>query len=101
MKEAQMLNDWRTVQLFLEENGVFEVQIDSINKTLVRCSCRGAKPQTKCAHAKFVRENMLENDGHYAVHIPVEVDEDEAMEAMDNAESFRNFIIKYGKVEVI
>lgn len=101
MKEAQMLNDWRTVQLFLEENGVFEVQVDSINKMLVRCTCRGAKPQAKCAHAKFVRDNMLENDGHYSVHISAEIDEELALEAMDNAESFRDFIIKYGKVEVI
>lgn len=101
MKEAQMVNDWRTVQLFLEENGVFEVQVDSINKSLVRCTCRGTKPQAKCAHAKFVRDNMLQNDGHYAVHIPVEIDEEVAFEAMESAESFRNFIIKYGKVEVI
>lgn len=101
MKATKMLSDWRTVQLFLDNNGVFEVQVDSLSKFLVRCSCRGEKPQAKCAHAKFVRENMMANDGHYTVHIPAEVDEDIAAEAMADAEAFRNFIIKYGKVEVL
>ena len=101
MKESTVVNDWRTVQLFLEENGVFEVQVDALSKFRIRCTCRGPKPQNKCAHAKFVYENMLENEGHYSVHIPVEIEEEIALEAMEDAASFREFIIKYGKVEVI
>ena len=44
---------------------------------------------------------MDANNGHYTVHIPVEIEEEEADAAMASAESFREFIIKYAKVEVL
>ena len=44
---------------------------------------------------------MQENDGHYTVSIPVEIDEEEATAAVSSSEAFREFIIKYGKVEVL
>jgi hypothetical protein len=44
---------------------------------------------------------MQENEGHYTVSIPVEVDDEDAIAATSSAEAFRNFIIKYGRVEVI
>lgn len=100
MKESTMIHDWRTVQLFLEQSGVVEVEVDSLNVKNVRCTCSSSliKP---CAHVKFVKKNMQENDGHYTVSIPVEVDDEDAAAATSSAEAFRNFIIKYGKVEVI
>lgn len=101
MKELNMISDWKTVQLFLDEAGVSEVQIDSLNPYSVRCNCRGTKPSTKCAHVKHVKKVMGENDGHYTIHIPVEVDEDIADLAMSDNDAFRDFIIRYAKVEVI
>jgi hypothetical protein len=44
---------------------------------------------------------MNENDGHYTVHIPVEIEDEEAEMAMKDANAFRHFIIKYAKVEVL
>lgn len=100
MRDVRMISDWRTVQLFLDLTGVVEVQVDSLNPNSVRCDCKGAGT-TRCAHVKHVRREMAANDGHYTIHIPVEVDEDIAELAMGDSAAFRDFIIKYGKVEVI
>ena len=101
MKDATMLSDWRTVQLFLSNEGVAEVEVDALRPYQARCNCKGGKNKGKCAHVKYVREIMDENNGHYTVTIPVEVDEEVADEAMASAEAFREFIIRYGKVEVL
>ena len=101
MKESTMIHDWRTVQLFVGEYGVSEVEVDSLNAKNVRCTCHPNSLTAKCAHVKHVKKTMLENNGHYTVSIPVEIDEEEAEIATASSEAFRNFIIKYGKVEVL
>jgi hypothetical protein len=101
VKDLTMASDWRTVQLFLSEEGVAEVQVDSLQKHVARCDCRSYRMKSKCEHVKYIQKIMEANDGHYTVHIPVEIKDEEAEEAMKNAESFRNFIIKYAKVEVL
>lgn len=101
MKESTMLHDWRTVQLFLDPEGIAEVEVDSANPKLIKCTCRSHNSVRGCAHTKFVKKNMQENDGHYTVSIPVEVDDEDAIAATSSAEAFRQFIIKYGKVEVL
>ena len=101
MKESIMTNDWRTVQLFLEPYGVAEVEVDSKNPKLIRCTCPSYNSVRGCNHTKYVKKNMQENDGHYTVSIPVEVDDEDAIAATSSASAFRDFIIKYGKVEVI
>lgn len=92
---------WRTVQMFLEEYGVVEAEVDQDNPSKVRCSCPQFAKVARCKHTKYVRSQMDSNQGHYSIHIPVHVDEDEAIRAMKSAPLFREFIIKYGKVEVI
>ena len=101
MKESTMIHDWRTVQLFLSENGVAEVEVDSLNAKNVKCTCHPNSLASRCAHVKYVKKNMLENNGHYTISIPVEIDEEEAESAAASSEAFRSFIIKYGKVEVL
>lgn len=98
-----MSTDWRTVQLFLDETnvGVFEVQIDSDDSRKVRCDCPAFGNSSRCKHVKFVKNTMAENDGNYAIQIPEEISDEEALEAMSDPEAFRDFIIKYGTVEVI
>jgi hypothetical protein len=97
LKESTLLHDWRTIQLFLGEDGVAEVEVDSLNPINIRCTC----PKARCAHVKFVKKEMQGNHGQYTVSIPVEVEDGVAEEAMTDAKSFRDFIIRYGKVEVI
>jgi hypothetical protein len=44
---------------------------------------------------------MAENDGHYAILVPDDVPEDVADKANESAESFREFVLKYARVEVL
>lgn len=89
--------------MFVEEAGVFEVEVDSADdkKKRVRCTCPAFQHSTRCKHAKFVREVMDENDGHYTVQVLVDTPDEAAIEAMESAEAFREFIIKHAKVETL
>ena len=94
--------DWRTVQLFLGEDGVSEVSIAAHDSRKVRCTCNSFFGSARCKHTKFVKQRMQENNGNYSISIPEEIDDEDAYEAMENgAESFREFVLKYGVVEVI
>jgi hypothetical protein len=44
---------------------------------------------------------MLVNGGQYAVLIPQEIPEELALEANDTAAKFREFVVKYAKIEVL
>lgn len=101
MKGIHVKSGWRTVQLFLDKDGISEVEVDSTKPNVARCNCHQFALKKKCDHVKFIKKIMDENDGHYTVHIPVEIEDDEAELAMKDAEAFRNFIIKYAKVEVL
>lgn len=93
--------DWRTVQMFLEENGVFEVELDAENSKKVRCSCPSFKNSARCKHTRHVRKRIEENGGNYSVQIDVSISDEETTLAMASKDTFREFIIKYAKVEVI
>jgi hypothetical protein len=41
------------------------------------------------------------NDGHYSILIPEEIPEELALDASDTAEKFREFVVKYAKIEVL
>lgn len=100
MKGLRMESDWRTIQVFLDDTGVCEVQADHHNPFILKCTCKGFK-FNRCQHTKHVRDTMQSNDGQYTVQINADIDPAEAAIAMESAEAFRRFIIKYGKVEVI
>lgn len=101
MKGLDMEIDWRTIQLFIGEDGISEVELDAENSTKMRCSCKSFLRSARCKHTKFVKTMMENNDGHYAIQVPVDISDEYALDAMSSAESFREFIIKYGKVEVL
>jgi hypothetical protein len=93
--------DWRTVQVFLSGDGVFEVEVDSDNSNKARCSCPSFRAAARCKHVRHVKKQIDLNGGHYSILIPNEVSEDEAALAMKNSEMFREFVIRHAKVEVI
>jgi len=93
--------EWRTVQMFLSPDGVFEVEIDAENSKKVRCTCPAFQRSARCQHAKYVKKYMAENEGHYSIHIPEDVEDEEAFAAMADPKLFREFVLKHGKVEVI
>lgn len=93
--------DWRTVQLFLSENGIAEVEIDSENSSKVRCSCPDFQKNARCKHQRRVKTMIAENHGHYTVMVPEEISEEVALNAMSDSKAMRDFIIKYAKIEVL
>jgi hypothetical protein len=98
--KGSRVDEWRTVQVFLSPTGVFEVQLRP-NDTHAKCNCPSYKIRNNCKHTKFVIERMDENDGHYAILVPEDVPEELADTANDSAENFRNFVLKYARVEVL
>jgi hypothetical protein len=93
--------DWRTVQLFLSEDGVHEVEVDLQDNRNQRCTCKKFQSFKRCRHTKWVEDVIVESGGHFSVQIYSEIDQEIADEAFDSPEKFREFVIKYGKVEVI
>jgi len=99
MKGSQ-LEQWRTVQVFLSPTGVYEVQLRP-NDTKAQCSCPSFKMRNSCKHTTFVQTRMSENNGQYAILVPDDVPEEIQARANESAETFRNFILKYARVEVL
>lgn len=102
MKETNMTDAWRTVQLFLSSQaaGIFEVEVETEIKD-IRCNCPVWKTKKSCKHSRFVRRKMDNNDGHYSIMVPYEIDDDLALAANDSPKKFREFVLRYAKVEVL
>ena len=100
MKKGSNVDTWRTVQVFLSPTGVYEVQMRP-GDTNSKCSCPSYKIRSKCKHTQFIKDRMDENDGHYAILVPDDVDESVAEKANESAEAFREFVLKYARVEVL
>jgi hypothetical protein len=97
-----MESPWRTVQVFISAHGagIFEVEIDTDTKE-TRCNCPVYNKRGTCKHTNFVNLKMKLNQGHYAILVPNEIPEDWALDANDDPSSFREFVLKYGKIEVL
>ena len=102
MRGHRVKPEWRTVQVFISNQaaGIFEVEIDT-NSRDIRCSCPVWKKTMTCKHVKFVDLRMRDNDGHYSIQIPSDIPEDMAIDASDDATTFREFVLKYAKIEVL
>ena len=93
--------DWRTVQLFLGDEGVSEVSVAEHDSKKVRCTCTVFASSSKCKHSRWVRQRMDENNGVFSVKVPDTMDDEEAIDALADVANFRDFVIKYGKVVVL
>ena len=103
MMEGKMDQETKLIQVFLSKDAasvpnIFEV---STNKggDLV-CSCPGFHGRGSCKHTKFVQDRIDGNDGHYPLEISKRATQEDADKARDSSEAFREFIIKFGKIEV-
>lgn len=101
MKGSTSMPDWRTIQIFLEDDGVYELEADSEDYQKMRCSCAAYNLGRRCKHIRHVRRRIAENGGTYAIQIPSSVDDKEVIEAMKDRELFRRFVINNAKIEVI
>jgi hypothetical protein len=98
---GQSVIDWRTIQMFLSEDGVSEVLVDNENPTKMKCTCPQFEAKASCKHTKYIKSHMVNNKGHYTVLVPQEVDEDIVTMAMQEQDSMRDFIINYARVVVL
>lgn len=101
MKGQYMESLWRTVQQFIsyQGTGIFEVEINLDSKD-VRCNCPVYTKKGSCKHCMFVN-SRIKDSGHYSIMIPDEVSEELAIEANESQQKFREFVVKYGKIEVL
>ena len=97
------MQDARLVQIFLSQAntpgpGIYEVSLTSDKKFI--CTCPGYKGRATCKHTKFVEARVKNNNGTYPLEISTKYKDEDSEPVMDSPESFREFIIKYGKIEV-
>jgi len=101
MKGPQVSSAWRTVQQFISAQGmgIFEVEVETDTKE-TRCTCPVYIKKGSCKHIQFVNEK-IKTTGHYSILVPNEIPEEMAFEANENSEKFREFVVKYAKIEVL
>mgnify|MGYP006268058613 CR=1 FL=1 len=91
--------EWRTVQFFLSPRGVYEVSID-LNSDNIFCTCPAFDNRNVCKHTRTVTARARRNGGIYPLKVSSRATDDESLAANESEESFREFVIKYGHVEV-
>lgn len=93
----------RLIQVFLSPTAtpgpnVFEVS--SNTNGVLFCNCPGFKGRNTCKHTKFVKARIDSNNGHYPLEISKKATEEDAEKAKKSPEDFRQFVIRFGKIEV-
>lgn len=94
----------RLIQVFITHKsnnpgpGIFEVSTDPDRN--LSCNCPGFIVKSNCKHVALVESRISANDGKYPFDFSNKVTNVDIKKAMKTEESFREFIIKYGKVEV-
>ena len=99
MKDMTM-EEWQVTQIFLSDTGVHNVEIN-LETARLRCDCPGSSSRTRCKHTSFVQNKMLANNGIYPVEVSNKASREESSIAKEDPENFRQFLIKYGRVEVL
>lgn len=105
MKEMKM-DDAKLLQVFLPHvqtsgSGIYEVSY-SEKSDCYYCTCPGFVGRSTCKHVKFVKARVEANNGKgYPLEISHRATAEDAERADRSTKDFREFIIKFGKVEVI
>lgn len=101
MKE-RIMEDLKLVQIFLSQSpsptpGIYEVNLIQGGDFI--CTCPGYTGKTNCMHVRFVKRRVKENNGTYPLEISVKCSSEDKNRATESPEAFRNFVIKFGKIE--
>ena len=104
MREFQMTDDFRLMQVFLPQNnvpgpGIYEVSVGDDDE--FNCTCPGFSGRARCKHVAFVKARIETNNGTYPLESSSRATTDDAAKAQKSSKDFREFIIKFGKVEVL
>jgi hypothetical protein len=93
--------DYRLLQVFLSPTarGIFEVSANALGK--LHCTCPGYRVRLRCKHLEYVVERLIRNGGEYSLIVPAGLDADFCAEAMRDPDTFREFVLRYGSVEVL
>lgn len=97
-----MATDWRTLQVFLSprQPAIYEVEMDLDTQT-IRCTCPTFKGRKACRHTKFVSARMEGNNGNYPMLVHERAEAEDIKDVMSSSDKFREFVVKYGRVEVL
>jgi len=92
------------LQVFLSFRGnnpsIFEVLISKDDNELT-CTCPGFNVKQECKHVQIVERRISDNGGLYPFRFLGAVKQQDLKNAMDTEVSFRDFVIKHTKIEVI
>jgi len=99
---SEKVQDWRTLQVFLSSRqpAIYEVELE-LDSQATRCSCPTFKGKRNCRHITFVKAKMLDNGGNYPMLVREQAEEEDIKLVMASAPRFREFVVKYGRVEVL
>lgn len=91
----------RLLQVFIspECNGVYEVSVDFDTDRLI-CTCPGQRLQRDCKHVRWIKART-EDDGGYCVSLPAGVTEEDIAAATQSPQSWRLFVMKTFRAEVL
>lgn len=64
------------------------------------CTCPGFKGRATCKHVRLVKERIDGNDGAYPMEVSTKATQEDADAASESDEAFREFVVRFGKVEV-
>lgn len=100
---GRTVSEARLVQVFLSPGqtpgpGIFEVSANE--EGVLFCTCPGYKGRKTCKHTKFVQARIDSNGGNYPLEISSRATQEAAQKAKHSNEEFREFVIKYGRIEV-
>lgn len=87
----------KTIQFFIGNTGVEEVKVDEKNK--MYCTCEGFISRKRCKHTTWC-ESQFSKDT-FPIQIDKATPNDAVQKAKESNESFRDFLIRYGKIEVV
>lgn len=90
---------WRTIRVFLDDNGVDEVDWDLDNPASLRCTCAAfaRNASKRCKHIVFLmREAKDSSDGKFRIRLDKDIPDDVAYKALrEDAAAFRDLVIRH------
>lgn len=95
--------DLKLIQIFLSQStsalpAVFEVSAKKDHSLF--CTCPGYGAKGTCKHTRFVKARIDNNRGTYPLEISSKATTEDIESSKTSNKDFRDFVIKFGKIEV-